>query len=123
MTGAASRRRGANAERAVVNWMRANGYPDARRYLAGDGRQPGDIDAIPGVCIEVKDRAASAWPTWEKQALAEAGPKRIASVVRRERGNPDVGQWETRWRAPNDTEWFRTTFGEFILGAISNGTD
>ena len=55
MNGRANRARGARAEVAVVNWLRDHGYPDARRYLAGDGRQPGDIDAIPGVSIEVKD--------------------------------------------------------------------
>lgn len=100
MSGAANRSRGARAEVAVVNWMRVNGYPDARRYLAGDGRQPGDIDAIPGVCIEVKDRAGSAWPTWLRQAAAEGGPKRISCVVRRTRGVPDVGRWEARWHEP-----------------------
>lgn len=91
--GAANRRRGANAERAVVAWLRANGYPHARRYLAGDGRQPGDVDGVPGVCIEVKDRASSAWPTWRAQVLAEAGPN-IPVVVRRTRGVTDVGLWE-----------------------------
>lgn len=92
-SGRANRRRGADAERAVVAWLRRHGYPDARRYLAGDGRQPGDIDAIPGVCIEVKDCASSAWPTWCRQARAEAGPHRVAVVVRRLRGAPDVGSW------------------------------
>lgn len=101
---AANRRRGADAERAVCAYLRVNGYPDARRYLAGDGNQPGDIDAIPGVCIEVKDRKQSAWPSWQEQALAEAGPHRFAVVVRRRRGVPDVGEWEARiplpmWRA------------------------
>lgn len=93
---AANRRRGARAEVAVVNYLRANGWPDARRYLAGDGRQQGDIDAWPGIAIEVKDRAASSWPSWCAQAVAEAGPDRIPVVVRRTRGVPDVGQWETR---------------------------
>ena len=101
---AANRARGARAEVAVVNWLRGHGCPDARRYLAGDGRQPGDIDAIPGVSIEVKDRKQSAWPTWRELALAEAGPNRIAVVVRRTRGVPDVGLWVTQmplpmWRA------------------------
>lgn len=97
MTGAASRRRGADAERAVVAWMRAHGWPDARRYLAGDGCQPGDIDAIPGVCIEVKDVEQSAWPSWCAQAVAEAGD-RVPVVVRRTRGTPDVGTWRARIR-------------------------
>lgn len=98
--GAAERRRGADAERAVVAYLRSVGWPDARRYLAGDGRQPGDIDAIPGVVIEVKDVARSCWPTWCRQALAEAGPDRVAIVVRRERGVADVGRWPARFSGP-----------------------
>ncbi len=122
MSGAANRRRGADAERAVVAWLREHGYPDARRYLAGDGRQPGDIDAIPGVCIEVKDRKQSAWPTWIRQAVLEAGQDRLAVVVRRSRGKPAVGEWEARWvtfRSYIDGELYSVnvktgTFGEFI---------
>ena len=114
MTGAASRRRGADAERKVVNWLRDNGYPDARRYLAGDGRQPGDIDAIPGVVIEVKDVAASAWPSWCTQAAAQAGPDRLAVVVRRTRGVPDVAVWLARWLPVNASVWQSGTFSEVI---------
>lgn len=91
MTGAANRRRGAVAERAVVAWLRARGYPDARRRLAGNG-QAGDIDGVPGLVIEVKDVAMSAWPTWCRQAAAEAGGTPWV-VVRRTRGEPDVGRW------------------------------
>lgn len=76
---AANRTRGAKAERAVVAWLRTNGFPDARRYLA----------------IEVKDRAQSAWPTWQRQAHSEARG-RIPVVVRRTRGIPDVALWEAR---------------------------
>lgn len=97
--GSAERRRGADAERAVVRYLRDNGYPDARRYLAGDGRQPGDIDFHPLVCLEVKDVERSAWPTWCRQALAEARPGMVPVVVRRTRGVADVGAWEVRyWR-------------------------
>ena len=122
MTGAASRRRGADAERAVVNWLRDNGYPDARRYLAGDGRQPGDIDAIPGVVIEVKDVAASAWPSWCRQAEQQAGPDRLPIVVRRTRGERDVALWVARWLSNNAVEWSTGTFGD-IITAIRKGTE
>jgi hypothetical protein len=101
---AANRRRGADAERAVCTWLRLNGWPDARRYLAGDGNQPGDIDFSPGVCLEVKDVASSAWPTWRIQALNEARRGDVVAVVRRTRGEPDVGAWITHmpwehWRS------------------------
>lgn len=94
--GRANRRRGAVAERAVVNYLRANGWPDARRYLAGDGRQPGDIDWHPLICLEVKDVASSAWPSWCRQAAAAAPAGTVPVVVRRTRGVPDVGLWECR---------------------------
>lgn len=93
---AANRRRGANAERAVVTYLRAEGWPDTRRDLAGDGRQPGDIDWHPLICLEVKDRAASSWPTWCRQATAEARAGTHPVVVRRTRGVPDAGHWEAR---------------------------
>ena len=57
-----------------------------------DGKQPGDIDAIPGVSIEVKDVAKSSWPSWRLQAVTAAGG-RIPIVLRRTRGVRDVGQW------------------------------
>lgn len=93
MTGASSRRRGANAERMVADYLRTHGWPDARRYLAGDGRQRllGDVDAIPGVAVEVKDRAASAWSSWLHEV--EDGNERVTVVVRRVRGVVDVGRW------------------------------
>lgn len=95
---AANRRRGADAERSVVAYLRAQGWPDARRYLAGDGRQPGDIDWHPLVCLEVKDRESSSWPSWCRQAAAEAPRGTVPAVVRRTRGVTDPGRWECRVR-------------------------
>jgi hypothetical protein len=94
---AANRRRGADAERAVVRYLNARGF-EARRYLAGDGKQPGDIDWHPLIVIEVKDVRASSWPAWCRQAAKATGPGQLAAVVRRERGNPDVGRWPCRFR-------------------------
>lgn len=90
--GSRNRRRGADAERQVVNYLRTVGWPDARRTLAGDGRQPGDVSFEPGIHLEVKDRAQSAWPSWRAQAVAECA-QRVPVVLRRERGNPRVGEW------------------------------
>jgi hypothetical protein len=100
MTGAASRRRGHDAERKVAAWLRANGYPDAattRSALGHDGfHAPGDVLGVPGVVIEVKDVKGSAWPTWCRQAEAEA-EGRPWIVVRRERGVTDVGNWPCKF--------------------------
>lgn len=127
---AANRRRGIRAEVAVVNFLRSNGWPDARRYLSGDGRQPGDIDGVPGVVIEVKDVAGSAWPSWRAQVLAEAGGH-IPVVVRRNRGVTDVGLWGAETTAMTyvdhggvnapltycsrtEMAWVRLQFGELM---------
>lgn len=97
-TGRAARTRGHSAERRVAAHLRDHGFPDAatsRSALGHDGtRQPGDIVGVPGLCISVKDVAGSAFPTWLRQARAEAEPAGlIPVVVRRTRGNPDVGEW------------------------------
>lgn len=94
MTGAASRNRGARAERAVVTWLRANGHPDARRHHGADGRAPGDIMGVPGVTIEVKDVAADRWTAWRAQLLDETPAGHVPILVRRVRGCGDVGQWD-----------------------------
>lgn len=91
-----NRARGADAERAVVNYLRQHGWPDARRYGAGDGRQPGDVDFgagnAPGVSVEVKDVRATTWPTWMRQAI-DAAPGTVPVVVRRTRGDKNPGRW------------------------------
>jgi hypothetical protein len=100
---AANRRRGHDAERAVVLWLRAHGYPDAhttRSQLGHDGfHAPGDVVGPVGLVIEVKDVAASCWPTWCRQARLEA-EGRPWVVVRRIRGTRDVGLWLARWGGP-----------------------
>lgn len=115
---AAQRRRGNRAEVAVVNYLRGQGWPDARRYLAGDGRQPGDIDWHPLVCLEVKDVKRSSWPTWCRQAAAEARPGMVPVVVRRMRGVTDVGEWECR--APGTA--MSEAFGPAITNAAVSAT-
>ena len=93
MSGAASRTRGANAERAVVNYLKQQGWPHARRVLAGDGHQHSDIECWQGISIEIKDRSSSAWPSWREQAITQARPEDVVVVMRRTRGITDVGRW------------------------------
>lgn len=89
---AMQRRKGATAEQDLVRWLRGHGYPDARRYLAGDGRQPGDIDGVPGHCIEIKNQAVYDIPAWLRQVEAEAGHN-VALLVVRPRGEVDPARW------------------------------
>lgn len=113
---AANRRRGADAERAVVRYLTSLGY-DARRYLAGDGKQPGDIDWHPLVVLEVKDVKASAWPTWCRQAANAAEAYVLPAVVRRERGNPDPATWPCRFRMVEAAE-LGLELGGVYVGAV-----
>jgi hypothetical protein len=93
MSGAASRTRGANAERTVVNYLKAQGWSHARRVLAGDGHQHSDIECWSGISIEIKDRTSSAWPSWREQAVEQARPEDVVVVMRRTRGITNVGRW------------------------------
>jgi hypothetical protein len=65
--------------------------------------------------VSVKDVAASAWPTWERQAAAEAGGRPWV-VVRRVRGTSDVALWLCRWgdAGPGVLEHGTGTFGGFL---------
>lgn len=114
--GRANRRKGADTERMVAAWLRENGWPDAKRRLAGNG-QAGDIDGVPGVLIECNYVARSSWPSWQRQALAEATPDtRLVVVVRRPYGNPQVGWWPARWvempASFNCEPWHDGTMGD-----------
>ncbi len=88
-----SRRKGATAERAVAAHARVNGFPDARRTLAGDGKQPGDIDGIDGVCVEVKNQARYDIPAWLRQVVDEAAAGELPLLVVKPNGVTDVGLW------------------------------
>lgn len=99
----------------MVAWLRAHGHPDARRYLAGDGKQPGDVDAIPGVTLEVKDQNDYDISGWLRQAVAESRG-RIAVVVMHPRGVADVGDW---WAVMRVSDLNRLVLDDDELGQAS----
>jgi hypothetical protein len=89
--------RGARAERDLVVWLRANGYPDAVRARGEGSVDRGDIGGIPRTAIQVKNankpeyvmarlRAAQAG------ALEQAHNRRPVAVVRLP-GVTDPAQW------------------------------
>jgi len=113
MSGASNRRRGHDAERHVVAYLKDHGFPDAvttRNTGGAGGRQVGDVAFTPGVSLEVKDVAVRAWPSWLRQA-AEQAEERIPVVVHRIRGVRDVGRWPCA--LPWD-RWFDDLDGELV---------
>lgn len=105
--GKSNRRKGAQAERDVVTWLRANGWPGAERAIATGNRSgdrvrldPGDISGTPGLVWQVKDTATFDQPAQRTAALAETEAQRVAAgaeiglLVRRKRGTTNVAQWE-----------------------------
>lgn len=93
MSGAMSRRKGAVAERDVVAWLNANGFPNAERR--GAGFEASDIIGIPGVTLEIKNQAKLELAKWVDQLTDEmiADDNDIGAVVAKRRGQTDVGRW------------------------------
>jgi Holliday junction resolvase len=48
--------KGTDAERAVVRYLQANGFPQAERRASNGNADRGDITGVPGICWEVKYR-------------------------------------------------------------------
>lgn len=92
--GAASRRKGAAWETAVVNWLRAYGIEGAERSLPGGHRAGGDITGVPGVVLECKDHARLEPGQWVDQLLDEIGTLDVetGAVVIKRRRHTDVGE-------------------------------
>ena len=71
MSGRRSRNKGAKAERDVVAWLQANGFPYAERRIGGMDGDKGDITGIGPLVIEVKDRETHTFPAYITQLEAE----------------------------------------------------
>lgn len=103
--GRANGERGKRAERDLVTWLRAHGWPGAERTVRTGYRtrtrgcsDHGDIDGTPGITWQVKDVAERDHyliPAW----LADTERQRVASganlgiLVVKRRGHADPGQW------------------------------
>ncbi|MFE9192041.1 hypothetical protein ACFYL6_20795 [Micromonospora sp. NPDC007208] len=87
--------KGSGAERAVIEHLRATGWPHAERRLAGASKDRGDIAGVPGVVIEVKNCTRTELAAW----LAEAEQERIndhadlAAVWHKRRGKSAAADW------------------------------
>lgn len=92
-----ARVKGTNAETAVVDFIRLNGFPQAeRRALHGD-RDLGDITGTPGLCWEVKAGSRLCIPQWLRETEVERlnAHAEMAVLVVKPRGVGALrtGQW------------------------------
>lgn len=100
--GRSNRRRGADAERRVVAWLREHGWPGAERAVRTGyrtatraGADPGDIIGTPGLVWQVKDCAREQVDAWlaETEEQAEAAGADYGLLVVRRRRVGGVGRW------------------------------
>lgn len=87
--------KGSGAERAVVELLRACGWPYAERRLAGSSKDRGDIAGVPGVVIEVKNCARQDLAAWIDEAAVERinDNADLSVVWHKRRGRASAGQW------------------------------
>lgn len=90
-----SKIKGSAAERAVVEHLRANGFPHAERRLAGSTKDRGDIAGVPAVVIEVKNCERTDLAGWVDEAVIEQANDGAdyGIVWHKRRGRGDAGQW------------------------------
>ncbi len=115
-SGAGRRRKGADAELALVRYLQANGFPYAERRGGGFGGA--DVVGPPGITWESKAQAGARLATWADQteaARAAAGDTYGVLIAKRA-GTTDVGRWfavlpmaqfvallaEAGWAAPTE---------------------
>jgi hypothetical protein len=104
--GRASRRKGADHERAIVTWFRSRGRPHIERRIVGMNGDRGDITGWPGVVVEAKNCKQwdmAGWVDQLEQEITEAAADTGAVVVKRPR-TTDPGQFYAvmtleRWEA------------------------
>ena len=90
----ASRAKGTKAETAVVNYLKANGWPFAERHAQHGSKDVGDVN-IPGVVIEVKSASRidlSGWIGELEDEMDNADTSDGVVVVKR-RGTTDPGKF------------------------------
>lgn len=87
--------KGNDAERAVVRYLRDNGYPFADRMRSGWTDDKGDIDGIPHTVIEVKAEQKITLSEYMKELEREITNARAETgvVIVKKRNVSDVSNW------------------------------
>lgn len=101
MSGLYSRRKGASAERDLVNYLRARGFVHADRNKIGSN--VGDVTGIPGLVIECKATRTLTLPAWITQLEDEIDEANAETgvVVAKRVGRANPADWyaiQPLWR-------------------------
>ena len=110
----ASKRKGSQAERDVVAWLKTNGYKYADRRLAGATLDKGDISGVPGVTIEIKNHAKMDLAGWLAELEVEIKNDNAWTgvVIHKRKGKGDVSEWYASMPAQVWLELLKKTDGE-----------
>ena len=89
------KRKGSAAELAVAKWLNRLGWTGAERSRAGWTDDRGDIDGIPGVCIEVKNEKRIDLPGYLRELEVEMKNAKswAGAVIVKRRGSADPADW------------------------------
>ena len=89
------KRKGSAAELAVAKWLRKLGWIHAERSRAGWTDDRGDIDGMPGVCIEVKNEKKIDLPGYLRELEVEIANAQAwtGTVIVKRRGSMNVDNW------------------------------
>lgn len=82
----AARRKGTAFETAVVEFLKAHGFPYAERRAQRGTKDAGDVAGVPGFCLELKNHNRLELAVWSDEAAREsraAGVWRWAVVAKR----------------------------------------
>lgn len=91
----ANKTKGSAWERAIVEALRAAGWPHAERRVAGAALDRGDIAGVVGVVIEAKNKARLDLAEWIDEAECERVNDNawLGVVWHKRRGTTDPGRW------------------------------
>ena len=89
------KRKGSAAELAVAKWLRKLGWIYAERSRCGWSDDRGDIDGMPGVCIEVKNEKRIDLPGYLRELEVEMANAQAwtGTVIVKRRGSMNVDDW------------------------------
>jgi hypothetical protein len=89
------KRKGSAAELAVAKWLRKLGWIHAERSRCGWSDDRGDIDGMPGVCIEVKNEKRIDLPGYLRELEVEMANAQAwtGTVIVKRRGSMNVDDW------------------------------